>query len=593
MSIHLEGVPLDEEMNNNIHASSGGTSSSQTQTSTNQASLEPTRRANRPASKSVSSVLGRPSQVVGIARTTTHHGSGSYTPERRAPSILLDRIGEFDDDRYAHLQQRRPSRDETVESKDNASRTNTAMTTTRSRSTSIAKHPKVVDLHVRHTRPYDPTSSEAMGGPSSPAPTRMGLTRRISAPNVKSSGSGSGSGLVGKDEILPTLPVGPDDSGSNSLGLSKISPGRPKGFPRFAPSPSLEPRILEESNSQPSSPELELDLDDPAIVSRVPVLSPPPGRTSLSTIASTAEGESSVSTVDRTASYPITPRGSVPNEDEPDDTSKSGFNVFGGVIQGLGKAVGFNLSNSGRYASIPHHDYAADEDESQQERQTRSWISLGKRRSLEDTDSEKGLNSREPSDDEGTAASAPRTGGARSTRTGGSSSRRPDGGSYFFLEPYASQEPSGPSRGTDTLPTPALSRASLSGLQGRPAPGRTSSSLFERRRPGAMSNDHGFTASFWRVKDYLAGTSSKGRGEAFVMKHSGGFSSPEAKAERLARGRSDSLLLPKSDGEDATVGMNTAFKQVVGELGWTLGMMGIVFFASFGVVAFGIKSMPM
>lgn len=77
------------------------------------------------------------------------------------------------------------------------------------------------------------------------------------------------------------------------------------------------------------------------------------------------------------------------------------------------------------------------------------------------------------------------------------------------------------------------------------------------------------------------------------MKRSRGFSSPEAKAERLARGRSDSLLLPKAEGEEATVGMNTAFKQVVGELGWTLGMMGVVFLASFGVVAFGIKSLPM
>lgn len=392
--------------------------------------------------------------------------------------------------------------------------------------------------------------------------------------------------------MMPTLPVGPDESSGNSLGLSKVSPGRPKGFSRFAPSPSLEPRIMEEPTSLPSSPEMELDLDDPAHLARVPVLSPPPGRTSLSTIASTAEGEGSVSTVDRSASYPITPRGSVPNEDDEGNVT-SGFNVIGGVIQGLSKAVGFNLSNPVRYATVPHHDYAVDEDETDEQRQTRSWISLGKRRSLEDTDSEKGLNSREPSDDEGPVGGPARTGGARSTRTGGASSRRPDGGSYFFLEPYADQSASGSARQTDTLPTPALSRASLSGLQGRPTSGRASSSLFERRRPGAASSGNGITASFWRVKDYLAGTTDKGRGEAYVMKRSRGFSSPEAKAERLARGRSDSLLLPKAEGEEATVGMNTAFKQVVGELGWTLGMMGVVFLASFGVVAFGIKSLPM
>ena len=91
----------------------------------------------------------------------------------------------------------------------------------------------------------------------------------------------------------------------------------------------------------------------------------------------------------------------------------------------------------------------------------------------------------------------------------------------------------------------------------------------------------------------MSGTANKGRNEIYVMKSSGGFSSPEAKAERLARGRSDSLLLPKMDADDTAVGMNTAFRQVVGELGWTLGIMGIVFFASFGLVAFGIKSMPM
>jgi hypothetical protein len=610
ISIHLEGVPLEDDHDHdmdlhheNAQASSSSSSRMSVPSSSSQSQSQPTgRRGNRPASKSVSSVLGRPSHLAGIARTSTHHAENSnpnYTPERRAPSILLDRIGEFEDERYAHLQQRRTSRDESAgaENKSNSSNaTNVAAgtTVTRSRSTSIAKHPEVVDLHARHSRPYDPASSETLGGgsSSSPAPTRLGLTRRTSAPNVRSPGSGSGLALSGgmKDEILPTLPVGPEDvGGTNSLGLSKVSPGRSRGFQRFSPSPSLEPRIMEESGSQPSSPELELDLDGPP-PARALVLSPPPGRTSLSTIASTTEGEGSVSTVDRTASYPITPRGSIPNEE--DNAGNSGFNVIGGVIQGLSKAVGFNLSKSARYSSVSHHDYAADEDdnETDQQRQTRSWISLGTRRSLEDTDSEKGL-SREPSDDEG--ADAARSGGARSTRTGGSSSRRPDGGSYFFLEPYASQEASGSSRGGDTLPTPALSRASLSGLQARPASGRASSSLFERRRPGAAASGLGFTASLWRVKDYLAGTSNKGRNEAYVMKHSGGFSSPEAKAERLARGRSDSLLLPKLDADDTVVGMNTAFRQVVGELGWTLGMMGIVFFASFGLVAFGIKSMPM
>lgn len=615
ISIHLEGVPLEDDHDHdhdmdhhqdNAQASSSSSSrmSVPSSSSQSQAKSQPTgRRANRPASKSVSSVLGRPSHIAGIARTSTHHAENSnpnYTPERRAPSILLDRIGEFEDERYAHLQQRRSSRDEstgTENKSSNSSSTNggaAGTTVTRSRSTSIAKHPEVVDLHARHSRPYDPASSETLGGgsSSSPAPTRLGLTRRTSAPNVRSPGSGSGLALPGgmKDDILPTLPVGPEDvGGTNSLGLSKVSPGRSRGFQRFSPSPSLEPRIMEESGSQPSSPELELDLDDPP-PARALVLSPPPGRTSLSTIASTTEGEGSVSTVDRTASYPITPRGSIPNEE--DNAGNSGFNIIGGVIQGLSKAVGFNLSKSARYSSVSHHDYAADEDdnETDQQRQTRSWISLGTRRSLEDTDSEKGL-SREPSDDEG--ADAARSGGARSTRTGGSSSRRLDGGSYFFLEPYASQEASGSSRGGDTLPTPALSRASLSGLQARPASGRASSSLFERRRPGAAAGGHGFAASLWRVKDYLAGTSNKGQTEAYVMKHSGGFSSPEAKAERLARGRSDSLLLPKLDADDTAVGMNTAFRQVVGELGWTLGMMGIVFFASFGLVAFGIKSMPM
>lgn len=609
ISIHLEGIPLEDDHDHdmdlhheNAQASSSSSSRISAPSSSSQAKSQPTgRRGNRPASKSVSSVLGRPSHLARIARTSTHHAENSnpnYTPERRAPSILLDRIGEFEDERYAHLQQRRPSRDESsgVENKTNSSSsTNGAAgtTVTRSRSTSIAKHPEVVDLHARHSRPYDPTSSETLGGgsSSSPASTRLGLTRRTSAPNVRSPGSGSGLALPGgmKDDILPTLPVGPEDvGGTNSLGLSKVSPGRSRGFQRFSPSPSLEPRIMEESGSQPSSPELDLDLDGPP-PARALVLSPPPGRTSLSTIASTTEGEGSVSTVDRTANYLITPRGSIPNENEEDNAGNSGFNVIGGVIQGLSKAVGFNLSKSARYSSVSHHDYAAD-DETDQQRQTRSWISLGKRRSLEDTDSEKGL-SREPSDDEG--ADAARSGGARSTRTGGSSSRRPDGGSYFFLEPYASQEASGSSRGGDTLPTPALSRASLSGLQARPASGRASSSLFERRRPGAAASGLGFTASLWRVKDYLAGTANKGRNEAYVMKHSGGSSSPEAKAERLARGRSDSLLLPKLDADDTAIGMNTAFRQVVGELGWTLGMMGIVFFASFGLVAFGIKSMPM
>jgi hypothetical protein len=308
----------------------------------------------------------------------------------------------------------------------------------------------------------------------------------------------------------------------------------------------------------------------------------------LSTIDSVTE------TGDGGPSYPVTPRTSIPRDEQGVDMhgqmgSKTGFSsVLGGVLDGLSKAVGLNLG-ARTYASVPAQE---DEDDMAIDggRGGRRpyWISLGKRRSLEDTDSEKGLTSQDPSDDEAQARVQ-----AQKVARVGKTRRAQDQGSYFFLEPYASSQAGSSSRSPgDTLPTPALSRASLSGGHARPHGSvRTTSSLFERR------NARGFAASLWNVKDYLSGNAmDRPRGEIYGMKRSvsgAGFSSPEAKAERLARGRSDSLLLPKLEGDEPTVGMNTALRQVAGELGWTLVLIIIVFLSSFGVVAFGIKSMPM
>ena len=564
-------------------------------------------RRNRPPSKSVSAVLsGRPGNIISIAQATP------ALPSLNGHAVSTTPL-------TAGLTERRRSTDVGVviinQSNDGQA------SQTRSRSSSIATHPQFSEMgsgelyarHLPRVGAYDQGLAGDKGETtSSPGPAvrpRSGLIRRISAPNVRSSvggviGSSLSPGInsIGlgrsEDEILPTIPVSPDEgheraAGStmgNSLGLSKISPARSKnGFQRFSPSPSLEPRIMEEPPSLPSSPEIELPAgsipDDVRIGSSS---SPRPGRASLSTIDSVTE------TGEGGPSYPITPRTSIPRDEHGIDMQdpKNGFSsVLGGVLDGLSKAVGFNLGTNGSrtYASVP-----ADEEEDDRVveggRGARrpSWISLGKRRSLEDTDSEKGLTSQDPSDDEAQA----RDESQKAVRVG-RTRRAQDQGSYFFLEPYSNPQAGSSSRSTgDTLPTPALSRASLSGGHARPhGSGRTTSSLFERR------NARGFAASLWKVKDYLSGNAvDRPRAEVYGMKRAvsgAGFSSPEAKAERLARGRSDSLLLPKADGDETTVGMNKALRQVAGELGWTLGLIIIVFLSSFGVVAFGIKSMPM
>jgi hypothetical protein len=135
-------------------------------------------------------------------------------------------------------------------------------------------------------------------------------------------------------------------------------------------------------------------------------------------------------------------------------------------------------------------------------------------------------------------------------------------------------------RNSQTLPTPALSSKSLS----NPRNNQIRSSDARSGQQG----DNAFFASFGRLRNLVT------RGdEADSIQN--GMASPEAKAHRQGRARSGTLTRRPNavDMPQETVKMDVALKQVVGELGWTLGTLGVVFVVSLGVVAASLVSLPM
>lgn len=135
-------------------------------------------------------------------------------------------------------------------------------------------------------------------------------------------------------------------------------------------------------------------------------------------------------------------------------------------------------------------------------------------------------------------------------------------------------------RNSQTLPTPALSSKSLSNSKANQM--RSSDT-----RSGQQS-DNAFFTSFGRLKNMVTGGA-----EADSMQ--AGMASPEAKAHRQGRARSGTLTRRSNaaDIPQETVKMDVALKQVVSELGWTLGTLGVVFVVSLGLVAASLVSLPM
>lgn len=232
----------------------------------------------------------------------------------------------------------------------------------------------------------------------------------------------------------------------------------------------------------------------------------------------------------------------------------------GGVLTGLwfagtqvGKAIGLIPQD------LPPGGSQHDTKNPQGKRRSSAWMpypTIRRTSASDGEDSEKGLLSHDDSDEDYNASDA-----ARETQ------------SYFDLPK------SDYTRSSQTLPTPALSAKSLSNPEKE-----------QMRSGGAreVDNNRFGVTSFRRMKNMIM------RGNA-ASSIRDGMASPEAKAHREGRARSGTLTRRPGavDGSQEAVKMDVALKQVVGELSWTLGTLGIVFVVSLGVVAASLVSLPM
>lgn len=134
-----------------------------------------------------------------------------------------------------------------------------------------------------------------------------------------------------------------------------------------------------------------------------------------------------------------------------------------------------------------------------------------------------------------------------------------------------------------SLPTPALSSKSLSNPNARPAYSNSGSTTASQRAQNVFS-----LVSLNRLRDRIMMGKSYDPVPATMP-------SPDAKAYRQGRPRG-ATLSNGSGGVDLspdTVKRNVAIKQVASEMGWTLGILGLVFVISLGIVAAALVSLPM
>lgn len=238
----------------------------------------------------------------------------------------------------------------------------------------------------------------------------------------------------------------------------------------------------------------------------------------------------------------------------------------GGILTGLwfaGKQVGQAIGLLPQDLSAGRDGYQNDAVYNRGKRRSSAWMSypIIRRTSASDgEESEKGLLSHEESGGE--------------DDMGGLAQRGPSL-SYFDLpkSTYATT--------SHTLPTPALSSKSLSNPDAR-------NTYVGGEKSGLSKESTLGLSSFRRMKERIL------RGEEYNPAQAA-MPSPEAKAHREGRGRSGTLSSTSGpfDMPHETVKMNVALKQVVGELGWTLGMLGVVFVVSLGIVAASLVSLPM
>ncbi|KAJ9105450.1 hypothetical protein QFC21_001821 [Naganishia friedmannii] len=196
-------------------------------------------------------------------------------------------------------------------------------------------------------------------------------------------------------------------------------------------------------------------------------------------------------------------------------------------------------------------------------RRSSSWRAFGNVRRASASDgeeSEKGLLGLAESDSEdGTATSI----------------QRASSEAYFDL-------PKSDYSTSQSLPTPALSSKSLSNPDARHLYANSGA-------PGASQRAHNILspAGLNRMKDRIIMGNSYDPVPANMP-------SPDAKAYRQGRPRG-ATLSNGSAGADLspdTVKRNVAIKQVASEMGWTLGILGLVFVTSLGIVAAALVSLP-
>lgn len=234
----------------------------------------------------------------------------------------------------------------------------------------------------------------------------------------------------------------------------------------------------------------------------------------------------------------------------------------GGILTGLwftGKQAGRAIGLLPPDVSRDNDGYQNDAGYTQGKRRLGAWMShptIRRTSASDGEESEKGLLSYEESDADEDMSRLKQQQGTLS---------------YFDLPKTTD------SKGSLTLPTPALSSISLS----NPPPHGATSGTQRKGSSFSISAFRRMKQRIWRGGDYDSVPNA--------------MPSPEAKAHRQGRGRSGTLSRPSVavDMPQETVKMDVALKQVVGELGWTLGMLGVVFVVSLGIVAASLVSLPM
>jgi hypothetical protein len=136
---------------------------------------------------------------------------------------------------------------------------------------------------------------------------------------------------------------------------------------------------------------------------------------------------------------------------------------------------------------------------------------------------------------------------------------------------------------SQSLPTPALSSKSLSNPHGTRTYANSGLPIASQRAYSVLS-----LASLKRMKDRIMMVDNYDPVPASMP-------SPDVKAYRQGRPRG-ATLSNGSGGVDLspdTAKRNVAIKQVASEMGWTLGILGLVFVISLGIVAAALVSLPM